>query len=62
MEGLFGELSQGQQTDLVFPGTKPEAAPRVSTVASSQSLELQRFVQPLEFDRLFLDEAPQGAR
>ena len=51
-----------QQTDPAFPGTQPESTPRVSTVASSQSLEQQRLVQPQEFDRLFPDAAPEGNR
>jgi len=51
-----------QQTDLAFPGTQPEATPRVSTVASSRSLVQQRLVQVLRTDRLFPDAAPQGTR
>lgn len=50
-----------QQADQVFPVTKPEGAPRVPTVASSQSLGQQRLVRLLEFDQLFPDAAPQGA-
>ena len=62
LEGLYEELSQVQQFDLVFPGAKPGPAPRVTTVPSSQSLVQQRLVQALGIDRLIPDAAPQDAR
>lgn len=62
LEGLCAELSQVQQFDLVYPGAKPGAAPRVTTVPSSQSLVQQRLVQALGIDRLIPDAAPQDAR
>lgn len=62
LEGLCEGLSQVQQFDLVFPGAKPGAAPRVTTVDSSQSPVRQRLVQVLGIDRLFPDAARQDAR
>ena len=62
LEGLCEELSQVRQSDLVFPGAKPGAAPHVTTVHSRQSLVKQRLVQALGTDRLIPDAAPQAAR
>ena len=60
-EGNRG-ASHAPDFDLVFPGAKPGAAPRVTTAPSSQSLVQQRLVQALGIDRLIPDAAPQDAR